>query len=66
MNESAFGIAALAVGVLLLALAINELGTFGSRAGRMLGAGLSNKVLILLVAGAGCTIFGLISTFKKR
>jgi len=50
MKKNVVGIVVLVVGIILLALGLNELGTFGSRAGRMLGAGLSNKVLSLLVA----------------
>jgi hypothetical protein len=65
MKKNVVGIMALAIGVLLLVLGFNELGTFGSRAGRMLGAGLTNKVLFLLIAGAACTVYGLVSVVKK-
>jgi len=65
MKKNMVGIVALAIGVLLLVLGFNELGTFGSRAGRMLGAGLTNKVLFLLIAGAACTVYGLVSVVKK-
>jgi hypothetical protein len=65
MKKNVVGIVALAIGVLLLVLGFNELGTFGSRAGRMLGAGLTNKVLFLLIAGAACTVYGLVSVVKK-
>jgi hypothetical protein len=34
---------------LLLVLGFNELNTFGSRTGRMLGAGIPSKTLFLLV-----------------
>jgi hypothetical protein len=53
------------VGISLLVLGFNELNTFGSRTGRMLGARISNETLFLLVGGAACTVFGLIKTFKK-
>ena len=65
MKKSA-GIVVLIVGIILLVLGFNELGTFGSRAGRMLGAGLTNKALSLLVTGAVCTVYGLIITVMKR
>ena len=66
MKKNVVGIVVLVVGIILLALGLNELGTFGSRAGRMLGAGLSNKVLSLLVAGAACTVYGLMKTVRKQ
>ncbi len=55
----------LVIGVVLLVLGYNEYGTFGSRAGRMLGAGVSNKVLFLFIAGAACTVYGLMKTLRK-
>jgi hypothetical protein len=64
--KNSVGIVVLVVGIILLVLGFNELGTFGSRAGRMLGAGLSNKALSLLVTGAACTVYGLIKTVMKR
>jgi len=64
MNKS-ISIVILVVGVILLIWGFNEYGTFGSRAGRMLGAGVSNKVLFLFIAGAACTVYGLLKTLKK-
>ncbi len=55
----------LVIGVVLLVLGYNEYGTFGSRAGRMMGAGVSNKVLFMFIAGAVCTVYGLMKTLKK-
>ncbi len=65
MKNNTIGVVILVVGIILLVLGFNEYGTFGSRAGRMLGAGLSNKVLFLFIAGAACTVFGLMKTLKK-
>ncbi len=65
MNGKIIGIVILAAGIVLLILGFNEIGTFGSRAGRMLGAGVSNKVLFYFSAGAICTIFGFIQMRKK-
>jgi hypothetical protein len=55
----------LILGIIMLALGLNEYGTFGSRAGRMMGMGVSDKVLYLVIAGAACTIYGLMKTLKK-
>jgi Protein of unknown function (DUF3185) len=65
MKNNAIGIVILVVGIVLLVLGFNDYGTFGSRAGRMMGAGVSNRVLFFFIAGAVCTVFGLIKTFKK-
>jgi hypothetical protein len=46
-------------------MGFNEYGTFGSRAGRMMGAGVSNRVLLLFIAGGVCTVLGLMKTLKK-
>jgi len=56
----------LVVGIILLVLGFNEYGTFGSRAGRLLGVGISNRVLALFIAGAACTVYGLVTTLKKK
>lgn len=55
----------LVAGIVMLVLGFNEYGTFGSRASRMLGGGVSNKVLFLFVAGSVCTVYGLLRTLKK-
>lgn len=65
MKKNTINIVILVVGIVLLVLGFNEYGTFGSRAGRLLGAGLSNKVLFLFIAGAACTAYGLMKTLKK-
>lgn len=65
MKNNTIGIVILVVGIVLLILGFNEYGTFGSRAGRLLGAGVSNKVLFLFIAGAACTVYGLMKTLKK-
>jgi len=55
----------LVLGIVMLVLGFNEYGTFGSRAGRMMGIGVSDKVLYLFIAGAVCTVYGLMKTLKK-
>jgi len=65
MGNKTISIVILVVGIVLLALGFNEYGAFGSRAGRMLGAGISDKVLFLFIAGAACTAYGLLKTLKK-
>ena len=65
MKNNTIGVVILVVGIVLLVLGFNEYGTFGSRTSRMLGAGLSSKVLFLFIAGAACTVFGLMKTLKK-
>jgi hypothetical protein len=65
MKNNTIGIVLLVVGIVLLVLGFNDYGTFGSRAGRMMGAGVSNRVLFLFIAGAACTVFGLMKTLKK-
>ncbi len=66
MNKSIVNIIILIIGIVLLVLAFNEMGTFGSRAGRMLGAGLSNKALVFFIAGGVCTAYGLMQVLKKK
>ena len=65
MNKNFINILILVVGVVLLVLGFNEYGTFGEKAGRMLGAGVSNKVWFFFIAGAVLTAFGLMKTLKK-
>lgn len=65
MNRKIIGSIILAAGIVLLILGFNESGSFGSRAGRILGAGVSNMVLFYFIAGAACTIFGLMQIRKK-
>jgi hypothetical protein len=56
----------LVIGIVLLVLGFNEYGAFGSRAGRLLGAGISDRVLIFFIAGAACTVYGLMTTLRKK
>ena len=65
MNRKTIGAIIFALGIVLLILGFNESGSFGSRAGRMLGAGVSNLVLFYFIAGAACAIFGLMQIQKK-
>ncbi len=65
MNNKMISAVILVVGIILLIGGFNEYGTLGSRAGRVLGAGVSNKVLFLFIAGAACTVYGLMKTLKK-
>ncbi len=66
MNKKTVNLVMLVVGIVLLVLGFNEFGTFGSRAGRLLGAGLSNKVLFYFIAGGLCTAYGLLQLRKKK
>jgi len=65
MNSKIIGAIILVAGIVLLILGFNESGSFGSRAGRMVGAGVSNMVLFYFIAGAACTILGLMQIRKK-
>jgi hypothetical protein len=66
VNNKIINIIILVAGVVLLILGFNEYGTFGSRAGRLLGAGPSNEVLFYFIAGAACTVYGLLQVLKKK
>jgi hypothetical protein len=66
MSNSIVNIVILVVGIVLLVLGFNEYGAFGSRAGMMLGMGISNRVLIFFIVGAACTAYGLMNTLKKK
>ncbi|MDH4164622.1 MAG: DUF3185 family protein [Nitrospirota bacterium] len=65
MNKKTINLLILIAGIVLLILGFNEFGTFGSRAGRLLGAGLSNKVLFYFISGGLCTAYGLLQMRKK-
>jgi len=65
MNTKTINIVILVAGIILLAAGLNELGTFGSRLGRALGAGMSNSTLFLLVAGAACTAYSIFKISRK-
>ena len=63
--KNSINIVILVVGIVLLVLGFNEYGTFGSKLSRAFGAGPSNKVLFLFIAGAACTAYGLVKTIKR-
>jgi hypothetical protein len=63
--NSIINVVILVLGIVMLVLGFNEYGTFGSRAGRMMGIGVSDKVLYLFIASAACTVYGLMKTLKK-
>ena len=65
MNKKIITIVILVIGIALLFLGFNESGTFGSRAGRLLGAGLSNTVLFYFIAGGLFTAYGLLQIWRK-
>ena len=66
MKNAAVNVVILVVGIVLLVLGFNEYGAFGSRAGRMLGFGVSNRVVLFFVAGAACTAYGLMKVLKRK
>ena len=59
------GIVLLVIGVILLVLGMQELGTFGSSISRALGRGPSERALFLLISGGACTAFGIMQVFRK-
>jgi hypothetical protein len=66
VNKNIVNVVILVAGIVFLILGFNEYGTFGSRAGRLLGAGMSNKVLFYFIAGAAGTAYGLLQVLKKK
>jgi Protein of unknown function (DUF3185) len=66
MINSVVNIIILVVGIVLLIMGYNEYGALGSRAGRLLGMGISDRVLVLFIAGAACTAYGLIKMLNRR
>jgi hypothetical protein len=64
MNKNV-GIVLLIIGVILLVLGMQEFGAFGSSVSRALGRGPSDRAWILLIGGALCSGFGVISIFRK-
>ena len=66
MSKKQIGIALLVAGIIMLVFGFNEYGMFGSRLGRALGAGMSNKVLALFILGGVCTALGLMQTMNKK
>jgi len=61
MTKTSIAAIALVAGIILLAFGFHEYGTFGSRLGRTFGGGLSNKVILLFLAGGVCTAYGLMN-----
>lgn len=53
------------VGLALIAWGFNEHGMFGNKLARSLGGGISNKVMILWIAGGAASIYGGLGLFKK-
>jgi hypothetical protein len=49
----------------LLVLAFQEYGAFGSKLTKALGKGPSNEVIMYFSAGSVCTVLGLLGVFKK-
>jgi hypothetical protein len=66
VNITTSNIVTLVVGIVLLIMGFNEYGTFGSRAGRLLGTGLSNEVLFYFSAGGVCTAYSVLQLLKKK
>jgi hypothetical protein len=66
MNKKNIAAVVLIIGIVLLGLGVNEYGTFGSRAGRILGASPSKTMLVYFIAGGLCTAYGLLQIRKKR
>lgn len=66
MKNAGLNLVILVVGIVLLVLGFNEYGAFGSRAGRMLGFGISNRVVLFFIAGAACTAYGLVKILNKK
>jgi hypothetical protein len=66
MNKNFINVLLLVVGVVLLVLGFYEYGTLGEKAGRILGDGVSGKVLFYFIAGVVLTAFGLMNTLRSR
>lgn len=65
MNRKNIAAIVLFIGIVLLVLGSNEYRSFGSRAGRVLGAKPSNAMLVYFIAGGICTAYGLLQLRKK-
>lgn len=65
MNTRSIGAVLFVVGVILLAVGLNEYDSLGSRLARAIGSGPSNRVLALLAAGGACSVLGLLQMLKK-
>lgn len=66
MNRKNIAAAILFIGVVLLVLGSNEYRSFGSRAGRVLGAKPSGTMVVYFIAGGLCTAYGLLQLRKKK
>lgn len=66
MEKNFINVLILVVGIVLLVLGFYEYGTFGEKAGRILGGGASNKVWFYFIVGAVLTAFGLMQTLRRR
>jgi len=64
MAKSTMAVIALVAGIILLVMGFNEYGTFGSKLGRALGGGMSNRVILLFLSGGVCTAYGLLNIGK--
>lgn len=53
------------VGIALVLWGVNEYGLFGNRLARTLGGGISDKVMILWIAGGVATLIGGLGLFRK-
>ena len=64
-NSSKIGIILLVVGIGLLLWGINLYGAFGNKLARTFSGSSSNETMIFLIAGAVCTIMGVVMLYKK-
>ncbi|MGA2526645.1 MAG: DUF3185 family protein [Smithellaceae bacterium] len=64
-NSSKIGIILLVVGIGLLLWGINLYGAFGNKLARTFSGSSSNETMIFLIAGAVCTILGVMMLYKK-
>ena len=64
-NSKMFGIVLLVVGVALLVWGFDVYGAFGSKLGRVISGGISNKALLLFVVGGICSGLGIYKIMGK-
>jgi uncharacterized membrane protein len=64
-NSSKIGIILLVMGIGLLLWGINLYGAFGNKLARTFSGSSSNETMIFLIAGAVCTILGVMMLYKK-
>jgi hypothetical protein len=53
------------VGIALILWGVNEYGMFGNKLVRGLSGGVSDRVMILWIAGGALSVFGGLGLFKK-